>query len=282
MKNQIFLLETVTNLHVGDLGNSLSIVDKTVQRDALTQYPTIYATSLKGALRNAFEAEADFPEKAAAIKYIFGGKPEAKNADDAARGEYRFSDAHTLFYPVRANDRPYYLATCPAMIQDACRLLNLAGYKDKCQELKALQEWLPADEPGCILMQGEAAEQSEGVRVAHLILQKTAVGAALDTVLNKWVEGETALVLLSDQEMQQVVEELPIVARNCLDNGISANLWYEEFVPRKTAFLTLLMMKDECATFTKFLTGECRQIGANATVGYGLCSFREVKEARHE
>ena len=65
----IYLIEALTNLHVGDMGTSCSIVDKTVQRDALTNYPTIYATSLKGALRAAAEAALE----PAAVKNIFGG-----------------------------------------------------------------------------------------------------------------------------------------------------------------------------------------------------------------
>jgi CRISPR/Cas system CMR subunit Cmr4 (Cas7 group RAMP superfamily) len=120
-------------------------------------------------------------------------------------------------------------------------------------------------------------DTQDSARVAHLVLNKKPGKQALQNVL-QWLENETSLVLLSDQEMQQVIGELPIVARNKLDNGISANLWYEEFVPRITVFMTLLFMPEEKIEFTKFLKDKIHQIGANATVGYGLCGFRELPE----
>jgi CRISPR-associated protein Cmr4 len=275
VKSQVFLLETISNLHVGDLGNSLSIVDKCVQRDALTQYPTVHATSLKGALRNAAKTDMTFfstdsNEAEGMIRYVFGG-----STTDSFQGHYRFASAHALFYPVRSSNRPYYLATCPAMIQDACRQLALAGHTQVRDALLALRRELQEPEQGCILEQGKS--QTGNARVAHLALSARSGGQALANVL-ALLEGETALVLLSDQEMQQVIEDLPVIARNQLDNGISANLWYEEFVPRRTVFLTLLMMAEEKQKFTEFLTNKIHQIGANATVGYGLCSFRLLPE----
>ena len=77
--------------------------------------------------------------------------------------------------------------------------------------------------------------------------------------------------------MSEHLEQLPVIARNQLNNGISANLWYEEFVPRKTVFLTLISREcEEDTGFDKMLK-EPFQMGANATVGYGLSVMQKVK-----
>ena len=68
---------------------------------------------------------------------------------------------------------------------------------------------------------------------------------------------------------------LPIIARNVLDNGESKNLWYEQVLPAETVLYTIIQEnKDELA---KALDGQIVQIGANATIGYGYCKFELMK-----
>jgi CRISPR-associated protein Cmr4 len=77
-------------------------------------------------------------------------------------------------------------------------------------------------------------------------------------------------------------KNLPTVARNALDNGISENLWYEELVPRETRFyatVEALGSSTDAAveTAVEDLDGAITaangrrhvQLGANATVGNG-------------
>lgn len=80
-------------------------------------------------------------------------------------------------------------------------------------------------------------------------------------------------------DFREVAEELPVVARNQLDNGKSENLWYEELLPRETIFgfvVQACYSVEESLhrqTFIDGLNGKVIQIGANATVGYGYCLF---------
>lgn len=66
-------------------------------------------------------------------------------------------------------------------------------------------------------------------------------------------------------------ESLPIIARNCLDNGESVNLWYEQVLPSKSVLAVIIATpnKDDLDV----LDGKIVQIGANATIGYGYCKF---------
>jgi len=75
------------------------------------------------------------------------------------------------------------------------------------------------------------------------------------------------------ERFREGVLELPVVARNCLDNGKSVNLWYEEFVPRESVFVFAIQVDDDAAEFLSGLRHKVIQIGANATVGYGYCEI---------
>lgn len=261
----IYSIEAITNLHVGDMGNSCNIVDKTVQRDALTNYPTIYATSLKGALRAV--AEKGKPET---VRGIFGGEGK-----EISKGNTSFNDAHLVLYPVRSNEHPYYLATCPAMLSDTIRLCELTGQS----ELKSI----------LVDVQGLAAATLYGAAgdrpwVEEAVLDRKDAPDAVKQLLKRLAPGEKHLALLTDAQMNELMDALPVVARNFLDNGISKNLWYEEFVPRRSIFLTAIISqsKAEEEALDQVLLGDdgkaikTIQIGANATVGYGVCQFRKL------
>lgn len=73
-------------------------------------------------------------------------------------------------------------------------------------------------------------------------------------------------------------DNLPIIARNKVDNGESENLWYEQVVPAETVFYTFIDDKDDTTLRTELTQkGSLVQIGANATIGYGYCIFTNLK-----
>ena len=66
-------------------------------------------------------------------------------------------------------------------------------------------------------------------------------------------------------------DNLPIIARNCLENGESSNLWYEQVLPAQSVLATIIQTKS--ADDLDKLKNAIVQIGANATIGYGYCKF---------
>lgn len=70
-------------------------------------------------------------------------------------------------------------------------------------------------------------------------------------------------------------ESLPIIARNCLDNGESVNLWYEQVLPSMSVLATII--ETPVDKTLDVLDGKIIQIGANATIGYGFCKFVNIK-----
>ena len=73
-------------------------------------------------------------------------------------------------------------------------------------------------------------------------------------------------------------DELPVISRNNLENGQSANLWYEQVLPKYSVLVFAVTGEDDGAlnTFCSELNNSQVQIGANATIGYGLCQIKEI------
>jgi CRISPR-associated protein Cmr4 len=82
------------------------------------------------------------------------------------------------------------------------------------------------------------------------------------------------------EKFAEASDELPVVARNQLENGESQNLWYEELVPHQSLFGFLVQVPIDLTSreklnanqdFIQKLNNKVIQVGANATVGYGYC-----------
>ena len=95
------------------------------------------------------------------------------------------------------------------------------------------------------------------------------------------------LAIFEDSDFKNL--DLPVLARNALENGVSQNLWYEEIVPKQTTFFFCIAkptninpsdyeqkIKGFENRFTK--EGSKIQIGANKSIGYGFCKI--TKESK--
>ena len=109
----------------------------------------------------------------------------------------------------------------------------------------------------------------------------TAVCDASDAGFMKEIFGED-IALFSDDDFKDLCRHLPVIARNCLENGISKNLWYEEIVPRETYFYFPLQTAEHEADFMKVIKSGNIQIGGNATIGYGYTEIKEIAGGKNE
>jgi CRISPR-associated protein Cmr4 len=94
--SDILFLYVETPLHAGT-GAGLGAVDLPIQRERITGYPLVQASSLKGVLRGI--AEKKYGEKSKEVIAAFG--PETNNANDHA-GAFSPGDARLLLFPVRS------------------------------------------------------------------------------------------------------------------------------------------------------------------------------------
>ncbi len=98
-----------------------------------------------------------------------------------------------------------------------------------------------------------------------------------DTILDLANVLETNKCSYKDFKKYCENDELPVIARNCLKDGESKNLWYEQVLPRKSR-LAFFILHDEDEideAFNSAITSVPVQIGANASVGYGICVIKK-------
>jgi len=138
-----------TPLHVGS-GSDLGIVDLPIQRERHTNFPKIEASSLKGALREAFESAfksktfTNLNDNDVKIHRVFGFddgslsptqisqlKTHFKNSKDDEQtqfsGALSLTDARLLLFPVKSLYGVFAWITCPRVIKKFIADLALAG-----------------------------------------------------------------------------------------------------------------------------------------------------------
>lgn len=267
-KNRLYLIENQTSLHVGSGDANFGIIDKEIQRDSITKYPTIHSSSLKGALREYCTYKHDPADGEKFISYIFG--------DEENAGKVRFIDAHLLSVPMRSDMEPYYHCFSPKSIE---QLLDFADtFSVELENREALSKLAKYDGGDILVKEGTPIIEDEQAKV-----DKNFDLSALEVL----ADGSVALVPNSLYE--ELLKNLPVIARNQLENGASKNLFYEEVLPRKSKLFTViseptyLNKEDETRLenafdrFSNYLTDkDTIHIGANASIGYGVCTFREL------
>lgn len=168
-------------------------------------------------------------------KQIFGKKVKSGDSSADIPGGYRFTDAMLLAIPDIQNANPYQLVSCKDVVED---------------------------------LKNEASMLGGG----EILLKKIDDNKGKTSVL---INGETV-----DLDVKNFLEyfadddRLPVIARNYLEDGISGNLWYEQVLPRKSRLASFVLYDGEMnPSFVTAVSDSIVQIGANATVGYGLCKI---------
>lgn len=101
------------------------------------------------------------------------------------------------------------------------------------------------------------------------------------------------LAIFSDKDFKEICEmDLPVIPRNCLEED-NENLFYEEVLPRRSVlwFMTgiyhIFTKRDNDKFFKAFKCFENKmlrdniQMGANASIGYGVTSISRIMGGNH-
>jgi CRISPR-associated protein Cmr4 len=244
-----YIIECLSNLHVGSGDNNYGVIDKQVQRDAISKHPVIHASGLKGALREYFEECVSTSDTK--VVEIFGS--DKNDRENMQQGAFRFFEARLLSFPLRGlGIEPFYLATSEEVIKlfnTTAQSLSMSGF-----------------EPMSVARKNGSIVQTEYGSLP-LCNASEATG--------------NPMVMADEKVMNEALTNLPIIARNSLDNGQSENLWYEEVVPRESRFYFFVIVPENTSIdferdFNRHVDGKTVQIGANATVGYGYCKISKI------
>lgn len=245
MKNiSVWLITAKTNLHVGNENTtSYGIIDNMIQRNVVTGLPCIYSSSLKGAIKEFITDECrnkktEITEED--IIRIFGSiKPEQKNKTANTKNpkeENKYQKGEAIFFDAN-------LLMLPK--QDDEELFKLVTSEKVSNQMTEMMKMLGMSEENIKKIDEEIKKKKKSEEESNNDL----------------------LELCND-------ENLPIIARNRLDNGESKNLWYEQVLPAETVLITFIASEDN--KLEKALNGKIVQIGANATIGYGYCKFEKI------
>lgn len=274
MDSKLYKLTAKTNMHVGSGDSDFGVIDNKVQRDILTGYPTIYASSLKGALREHMEINTEL--KSCSINNIFGGD----GVSDMSSGKYKFFNANLLSIPARSNNIQYYNATTVKIIEEFIQCIEDFRIPfSKIEDLKLVLKELKAKINGCEAIVISKNDSSVIVRIEDVEAHIKKIDSNKDGILED-IFGEN-VVIFNEKEFKEYIYNLPVIARNKLVAGVSKNLWYEEIVPRETMFYMPMFIEsssddDKYNEFTEALKSPV-QIGANASIGQGYTLIKEVK-----
>lgn len=300
----LFLL-TETPLHAGS-GDDLGVVDLPIQRERHTSFPKIEASSLKGALREAFEAHFEEREKDLQIEAAFG--PEDVG-NEARAGALAFTDARLLCFPVKSVKGVFAWITCPRVLKKWAADMALCTLPLALPTLPT-ENTIPK---GCNLL----------VNGSHVVLEEYAFQPTKDDEacrkLAEWLADhlfpapeqakpdpleywrsklKTDLLVLSDNDFRDFVNlSTEVITRIKIDNekGTAEDgaLFTEEYLPTESILYSIVFAsaefqeetkhdkrkfksgKETMAFFAKTLNATDKinnifQLGGNATLGKGI------------
>jgi len=231
-KHAIVGMYCETPLHAGS-GQAVGVVDLPIQREKITNWPTIQASGLKGAFRNAYE-DGDGQN----TNDIFGSD---KSGDQA--GAISIGDARLLLFPIRSSVAPFLWVICPAILRKLKRDGKIVG-KEYVWTIPDVQEdkylGLTGENEAIIF---EDLMLSGNGKLEPDILKSVKEFVPGDDFYNT-SSLEKYLCLVSDASFSVLVETgTEVQARILLnDKKTSENLWYQELVPSNTVFYTIISM----------------------------------------
>jgi len=274
MEKMIMGMLAETPVHPG-AGRTVGFVDMPVAREAVTDYPVIVGSSLKGTLRSIASEKWKGTNK---VDEAFG-----KN-DDA--GALVVSDARLLLLPVRSLTGQYKWATCPYILERFFRDLERVSGKGVSFNLDDIKVDKGLDDikvdKGKVLTNG----LGNGKKIFLEEREFEVMGKTPNDIIKEIKEIifhentkkrlDNQIVIMHDDDFSWFARYgLAINARNVLnENKTSNNLWYEETIPTDSLFYTILFWRKnvvkEINDWLDWLKGlRYLQVGGNETIGQG-------------
>ncbi|MFR6202929.1 MAG: type III-B CRISPR module RAMP protein Cmr4 [Bacteroides fragilis] len=109
MTTRMYVINTLSNMHVGSGEVNYGVIDNLIQRDSVTNLPNINSSGLKGAIREYFKENENL------VRELFGSAPKDEKT---LPGKVRFFEANLLSMPVRSDKVPFLMATSDEVLQE--------------------------------------------------------------------------------------------------------------------------------------------------------------------
>ncbi len=293
----LLFLHAETPLHPGT-GSALGAIDLPIARERHTGWPLIPGSSMKGVLRDrCLDKLANGNEKDTQLWAAFG--PDTENASLHA-GALSITDMRLLAFPVRSLRGLFAWATCPAALDRLVRDARMAGQKDIERLAKAVLDKckVTADRvafvsAGDLLTTAQSTGEDSNMVLEEFDYKAGAspelknLGEALDLLFGDGTRLATHLALVSDNVFTHYTRfATEVMARIGLDSKTKTvkkgALFYEEFLPASSILYSVVISGGTQASTDgsaplAYLASVLKsgdnliQVGANATIGKGLC-----------
>jgi CRISPR-associated protein Cmr4 len=284
-----------TPLHAGS-GDALGVVDLPIQRERHTSFPKIEASSLKGALREAFEEK--YPTETGTsgkITKAFG--PEQGDLHAGALG---FTDARLLLFPVKSMKGVFAWITCDKVLQQFASDMKMVNPNP----LSISVSDSVADGEAALIGTKPTVEINGKIILEEYTFTKSAplsitVGT---TPFSTWIAGnlfqgmdywhkkaQNDIIVLSDNDFKDFVNlSTEVITRIKISEKTGTvekgALFTEEYLPAESVLYSVVLAspefsdksdkKDAAGIMDIFTAGIADlpviQLGGNATLGKGL------------
>lgn len=281
-----FFIHAITHLHVGSGSSVEEEIDLPFQRDELG-YPTIYASSLKGAIKSFLLKE--FPDKRDVIYKVLG---EDENPEEASLGT--FLDAILFAIPSRIIEIDSVKPHVWVYVTTYELLKKVKSYLDSISQLSnASFSNLQKTIDSVLHEGGKNITLCSSLKTAILLCNglKTAILnedfhvelEALNVNIPNITNDDVPLLVLEDSIGKEVINRSLIRVRRIRINKdkktvVTGGLWSEEYVPMKTIFFSVFLGKEskENAIFDSCILRKLKYVilGGKETIGKGIVELR--------
>ncbi|TGO02467.1 hypothetical protein PN36_24515 [Candidatus Thiomargarita nelsonii] len=281
--NAILGLLTETSLHAG-IGQTLGVIDLPIQRETQTNWPFVYASSVKGSMRSLAEEKWDDKKL---VKEIFG--PEMSHGtSNRYAGALAVGDARLLLLPVRSLTSHFKWVTCPDLLR---------RFLADCRRLELPENFKMPETKEMALVSTEQHNKHNidfGLFFEEFRLKPKADDDQLDAVIT------TIAALMGREDAETALKNQLVVVNNEIFSHLSryatavnahikmgdtktvqkGALWYEETLPPDTLLYVPLVAQavNVIEQIQNLFEHPYLQVGGNETVGMGWCKIEVVKD----
>ncbi|PVU76915.1 type III-B CRISPR module RAMP protein Cmr4 [Acidianus hospitalis] len=272
-----FFIHAITHLHVGSGSSIEEEIDLPFQRDELG-YPTIYASSLKGAIKSFLLKE--FAHTKDVIYKVLG---EDENPEEASLGT--FLDAILFAIPSRIIEIDSAKPHVWVYVTTYELLKKVKSYLDSISQLSNasfsnLQNTIDR------VLHNEGKNIALGNSLKTAILNEdfhVELEEAHDVKIPNIINDNVPLLVLEDSIGKEVINRSLIrVRRIRIDKDkktvVTGGLWSEEYVPMKTIFFSAFLGKESegNAIFDSCILRKLKYVilGGKETIGKGIVELR--------
>jgi CRISPR-associated protein Cmr4 len=272
-------------------GQSVSYVDLPIQRERHTSFPVLWASGIKGVIRNLALREWNDKDK---VNTIFGPDPE--DASDYASC-ISITDAKILLYPVRSVKGVFAWIACPFVLKRFKEDLKAIGvdFEINYQEIDVSDDKvfiandnLKIQNKNTVALEEFLFEAKANDEVKNLAEKLKEFIPTNDLTNNL----ENHLAIVSDNVFKDFVNYAVEIrtriridqARGTVKEGV---LFSEELVPSESVFYSLLFIKDSFNPNNKinaknvlfeinnlFSKHSLLQLGGDETIGRGFVKVK--------